>query len=470
MTEQGGIRGRWVSVYLCGVITALAGWLAACGGDPATTTTPPATSSAPTFERIQTQVFDVSCTSSSCHSSVGQAGNLVLEDGKSYDNLINDTPSNPVARMDGMMRVVPGRPDLSLLYAKVTTNLQSGMGVSMPYSAAPLPTETTDIIKAWIEAGAPKDGVVPGDDGRDLNPGVDQQGELTLPLPMRGVQLKVTSPPVPRGKEETGCHYLKLPSDVDLDVNRIQVAVTGGSHHIHLYRAYDRTLDVPDHYEVCNQVVDFDTWELVVPVQLRQVDWELPAGVAFHFRAGEQLLIQTHFVNVGSLETVGEGHAIMNLQAAVPGTVTDHAGTIFGEDKDVFVPAHSQTTRAANCVFPKALNLISETGHYHFRGREFSTFLWDNGVRGEQIYDYVGYGDPPFKLHTPPLGFAPGEGIQWQCYWENNTDNDYPFGPFTDTNEHCNWFASYYPTDTLDESITCVTEDNVSTTTVRNPK
>ena len=60
-----------------------------------------------------------------------------------------------------------------------------------------------------------------------------------------------------------------------------------------------------------------------------------------------------------------------------------------------------------------------------------------------------------------------GQGLQWQCYWENNTDNDYKFGPFTDTNEHCNWFGSYYPTDSLDESITCVTKDNQLTMTVR---
>ena len=469
MFDEKSFPPERTAMGLWGVTVVLACALAGCGGD-ATTATTPTTTAAPTFERIQKQVFDVSCTSSSCHSSVGQAGNMVLEDGKSYDNLVNQTPANPVAKADGMMRVMPRRSDMSLLYAKLTSNLQSGMGTSMPYSAAPLSPSTTDIIKAWIDAGAPQEGVVAGDDGRDLSSGGDNGTELTLPPPVRGVQLKVTSPPVPRGKEETGCHYLKLPSDVDFDVNRIQVAVTGGSHHIHLYRAYDKTLDVPDHYEVCNMTVDFDTWELVVPVQLREVDWELPPGVAFHFRAGEQLLIQTHFVNVGSLETAGEGHAIMNLQAAEPGTVTDHAGTIFGQDKDVFVPAHSQTTQAANCIFPKALNLISETGHYHFRGREFSTFLWDNGMRGDQIYDYVGYNDPPFKLHDPPLVFAPGQGIQWQCYWENNTDNDYKFGPFTDTNEHCNWFASYYPTDSLDESITCVTEDNVLTMTVREPK
>ena len=68
--------------------------------------------------------------------------------------------------------------------------------------------------------------------------------------------------------------------------------------------------------------VDFDKWALIVATQLRKTDWELPAGVAFHFRAGEQMLVQTHFVNVGSLETKGEGKVLMNLNDADPGTIT----------------------------------------------------------------------------------------------------------------------------------------------------
>ena len=76
--------------------------------------------------------------------------------------------------------------------------------------------------------------------------------------------------------------------------------------------------------------------------------------------------------------------------------------------------------------------------------------------------------DPPFVVHNPPLEFAPAQGLQWQCYWENNTDNDFKFGPFTDTNEHCNWFGFYYPTETLNEAITCVKLNGVSATTVRH--
>ena len=274
-----------------------------------------------TFDRIQTQVFDVSCSADTCHSHIGQAAELVLEAGYSWDSLVNHSPSNVVAAEQGLMRVSPGRPDMSFLLAKLADNLAAGEGVSMPYGAAPLDATTVETVRAWIEAGAPADGVVPGDDGHSLGGGGNTAGGIDLPPPSHGVQLHVTAAPVPRGQEATTCHYFKMPSDVDFDVDRFQIAVTGGSHHVHLYRPYDSTLDLPDGSEVCNHAVDFDTWELVVATQLRHSDWELPAGVAYHFRAHEQLLMQTHFVNVGSLETVGKGRVLMNLNAAEPGQI-----------------------------------------------------------------------------------------------------------------------------------------------------
>jgi hypothetical protein len=445
------------AAWLCAAL------LAACGGGGSSA--PPAA----TFARIQTEVFDVSCSSDSCHSSVGQAGGLILEAGYSWDQLTKDPPANVAAASHGLARVFPGDPDRSFLLAKITDNLASGEGRSMPYNAAPLDDSTVEVVRAWIAAGAPSEGRVPGDDGRALGGG-GVPGEVELPPPAHGVQIPITSHAIPDGTEETSCHYLKLPSDVDLDVNRIQINVTGGSHHIHLYRPFDSTLDLPDGTEVCNMAVDFDKWSLIVATQLRKTDWELPPGVAFHFRAGEQLLVQTHFVNVGSLETKGEGKVLMNLNDADPGTITDHAGALFGQDRDVFVPALTNTTESAYCEFPKALNLIAQTGHYHFRGRRFSTYEWFAGnvpPRGTEIYHFEGYSDPIFQVYDPPLLIPAQHGLEWECYWENPNDVDYKFGPFTDTNEHCNLFAFYYPTDGLHESITCVKKDGVNTTTVR---
>lgn len=436
--------------------------LSACGGGGSSGSTP----TTATFQRIQTEVFDVSCSSDSCHSSVGQAGGLVLDAGSSWDALMEQPPTNPYAADHGFMRVMRGNPERSFLFAKLTNNLAAGEGLPMPYNAAPLDAGTVEVLKAWIEAGAPSEGVVPGDDGRPLGGG-GEDGEIDLPPPVRGVQLDITARAVPAGTEETACHYLKLASDVDLDVNRIQINVTGGSHHIHLYRPYDSTVDIPDGTEVCNMAVDFDKWSLIVASQLRKTDWELPPGVAFHFRAGEQLLVQTHFVNVGSLETKGEGHVLMNLHDADPGTITDHAGALFGQDRDVFVPALSNPTKSAICEFPKAINVIAQTGHYHFRGRRFSTYEWYAGQRGDEVYHHEGYADPLFTIYDPPLEVEAQHGLEWECFWENPNDVDYKFGPFTDTNEHCNLFAFYYPTTSPYESITCVRDKGVDTTTVR---
>src|SRR5262249_53770848 len=158
---------------------------------------------------------------------------------------------------------MPGNPDLSFLYAKITDNLAAGEGIPMPYNVAPLDDATVSVIRAWIEAGAPPDGRVEGDDGQPLGGG-GMPGDVYLPPPARGAQITTRTDPVRKGRENPSCHYLKLPSDVDLDVNRIQINVTGGSHHIHIYRPYDSTLDIPDHSEDCNMAVDFDVWSLIV--------------------------------------------------------------------------------------------------------------------------------------------------------------------------------------------------------------
>jgi hypothetical protein len=421
-----------------------------------------------TFARIQSEVFEPSCASTSCHNPIARAGNLILTGEGVYEALVDAVPTNPVAQQKGMRRVTPGSPEQSFLYMKLAQAVGEGMGLAMPWGGPYLEHETLDVIGAWIVAGAPREGRVAGDDGRSLRP--DGDGEVTLPPPARGVQIVVDAQAVPEGMEETACHYLKLPSDVDLDVDRIQIAVSGGSHHIHLYRPFDPSYQVPDGFETCNVAVDFEVWELVAATQLPRSDWQLPPGVAYHFRAGEQLLVQTHFVNVGPLETEGQGRVMMNLNEALPGTVQHYGGSLFGQDRDVFVPARSRPTLYADCVFPHPITLMAMTGHYHFRGRVFTTNVLDAaGNVGAEIYHHEGYDDPLFLTYdgadAPRL--EAGEGLRWTCTWDNQTDNDYEFGPFTDTNEHCNLFAFYYPALGQNEATYCVKEDGVSTTTVR---
>jgi hypothetical protein len=443
----------------------------ACGGGGGGGSNPPPVSPAQaTYDRIQEQVFSVSCTTASCHNSVTRAGNLVLEPATSYDELVGITPTNPTATSYGMARVMAGYPEESFLYMKLARSLDASMGLAMPWGGPYLTDDSLEVIRAWIAAGAPREGQVPGDDGRPLGTRGDDE-EVMLPPPARGVQIRVTAAAIPLGTEETACHYLKMPSEVDFDVDRIQIAVSGGSHHIHLYRPFDPNYQVPDGVEVCNRAVDFNVWELAAATQLPRSDWELPEGVAYHFRAGEQLLVQTHFVNVGSLSTEGEGHVYMNLNEAEPGSVKHYGGSFFGQDQDVLVPARSRHTQYADCEMPNPITIMAMTGHYHFRGRVFSTELLDvNGNPTSEVYHHEGYEDPLFLTYDGPSAprIEPGEGLRWTCTWDNTTDTDFEFGPFTDANEHCNLFAFYYPAQGRSEATYCVKKDGVETTTVRS--
>jgi hypothetical protein len=284
--------------------------------------------------------------------------------------------------------------------------------------------------------------------------------------PSHGVQFDVGPVLVPKGQEITQCTYFKMPGDHDLSVGRVQIKVSGGSHHVHLYRAQDPTMNVPDHSEACNFALDFSVWQLVLASQQLYLDWRLPPGVAFFFKAGEQLAAQTHFVDSGLLHTPsGKGWAVMNLHAMPRNHVTAYAGAFFGQDRDVVVPPHSTSTATTNCVFPKPVSLLAITGHYHYRGVHFTAGTWD-GHTGTQIYAYDGYLDPAFVRFNDSPPIVPG--LTWTCTYDNPTDDTFTFGPFTDKNEHCNLFAFYYPTSAPEEDITCVQKDSQVTVTVHD--
>ena len=85
-------------------------------------------------------------------------------------------------------------------------------------------------------------------------------------------------------------------------------------------------------------------------------------------------------------------------------------------------------------------------------------------LRGAFALGFIFAGDDNLLIgarNGPPLAIGYGDG---EMYLGSDA---IALGPFTDTNEHCNFFLFYYPTDSVNESITCVRRDGVDTTTVR---
>ena len=292
-------------------------------------------------------------------------------------------------------------------------------------------------------------------------------GPSKVKKPRRGMQMVVGPVQVPSTSEITECTYFKNPSTKDMAVGRVRIEVEGGSHHIHIYRPVDHDMSVPDGHETCDFALDFDVWQLVLASQSVSLDWRLPKGVAFMFRAGEQLLAQTHFVDNGLLSTPEPGWATFNLYSMKRKKVKSFAGALFGQDRDVKVPAHSTAYATTKCVFPRPVKLLALTGHYHFRGVEFTVNSWDGQTTGQELYRTVGYSDPSFLRysgkHQPEV-----PGLEWTCRYENDTDQEFTFGPFTDRNEHCNLFGFYYPTVGESEFMTCVQKESTVVVNVKD--
>jgi len=124
-----------------------------------------------TFDRIQTQIFDQSCSLGGCHDSQTVRGELLLERGAAYENLIGKTPANADAAAAGWHRVTPidathGDPSLSYLVHKITGELGPGLGKRMPFNRPKLDEALINVIRLWVEAGAPAAGWVAGKIGR----------------------------------------------------------------------------------------------------------------------------------------------------------------------------------------------------------------------------------------------------------------------------------------------------------------
>lgn len=134
------------ALLLLGVILLLAGCDRA---GPVETDPPPDT---PSFNTIQTTIFNTNCAVSGCHAGSSPAQGMNLSAGAAYDAIVG-VPSN---ERPELLRVDPGNPDESYLLLKIEGD-PSIVGSRMPLGRTPLSDEQIQLVRDWIEDGAPEE-------------------------------------------------------------------------------------------------------------------------------------------------------------------------------------------------------------------------------------------------------------------------------------------------------------------------
>jgi hypothetical protein len=105
-----------------------------------------------TFTAVPTQIFNASCAFSGCHGGSSPAQGMNLSAGVAYSNIVNVAPSE----RPSVDRIEPNDAAASYLYLKVIGD-PSIVGALMPFGGPPLSTALPDLLRHWIERGAPDD-------------------------------------------------------------------------------------------------------------------------------------------------------------------------------------------------------------------------------------------------------------------------------------------------------------------------
>lgn len=166
-----------------------------------------------TFDLIQAAIFErTGCTSATCHTSDAAAGGLDLSAGAAYDNLV-DAAVHSVAVRAGVRRVVPAKKESSLLWLNLAAATLPDMWRAplqpMPLGFPPLSLDELELIRLWIEGGAPRHGVVDGTAGlldACLPPARPLETKpLDPPAPGTGIQLRAPRQILPPQTEREVC-------------------------------------------------------------------------------------------------------------------------------------------------------------------------------------------------------------------------------------------------------------------------
>ena len=418
-----------------------------------------------TWDVIQTVILDKNCVE--CHvagASFATQSDLVLTSNVAYSQLINRTPNNPTARADGLTLV--GTEGLasagkSFLWEKINAPNQAhyfddhpGYGALMPLGKPPLTNGELEFVLQWILAGAPSSGNVVDLGLLDDTERYEAPEFEPLPVPTSGVQFHLGPWDVAPNFEREFFYYEPLNNDQPLFVNRVDMAMRPGSHHLILYDLSDNIPEilVPEP-QVFREIRDANGnyipstlmitshLNFVTGTQWPRMTYHYPPGVAMRIPADAGFDINAHYVNRSSEIIQGEIYA--NLHTVDSSQVEHVAERLFMNNLDINLPPNATTTLNKTFVVDKKVQIFQLFSHAHEHMTEFRVFI-DGGPRdGELVYIAYDWEHPPILELNPTLTLEAGQGLRLQATYNNDTNSTINFG-FLSSDEMMILFGAYY--------------------------
>ncbi|NUN16523.1 MAG: hypothetical protein HUU55_23095 [Myxococcales bacterium] len=251
------------------------------------------------------------------------------------------------------------------------------------------------------------------------------------------------------GKETTKCVIKKLDNKDEIWVSQIRTKLNPGSHHMIVYLTETTQEQTsPFNCTPFTETIAETTFPLMI-TQIAEETLTFPPHIAFRFKPGQMIRIETHYLNYYPNDIVAHGD--VHFDTIAKEDVVSEANMIFYGTPDFKIPAFSeaQTPWMFLDIFAGA-KVFAMTGHTHAFGTNVEIKLAQNinDKSGEQIYPPEGtefsWSEPPVAYFDPPLKFGQGEGFAYRCSWVNTSGKSVGFGESAGE-EMCFFWAYYYP-------------------------
>jgi hypothetical protein len=452
------------------VVVVASAALYACGGDssgapntPSNPNTPNTPSGLVGFDQFQTQVLTPNCATSGCHVAPNPQAGLNLSEGASYANLINISPNNATATADGLKRVMPGKPDSSLLYHKLVFapgHHLHDYGNVMPVGTGGVSNGQLEWVRQWILAGASRtaaaaDGSLLADRTAQTLPPF---AGLAAPAAGAGYQLKVDKFDVSANFERELFLYRNVGNASDVYVSRIETSMRPYSHHFVLYRfnpamgaqcpllvpQVDAVRDIrnPDGSMNFLNMLSMGCHEFFAGSMMPQSNYVFPDGMALRVAAGSKIDLNVHYANKTSNSVPGE--AYVNLYT-IPQAQVQHAlSTLNLSNTNLSIPPGQVTTATKDFSFSATTTIIALTSHMHARGTKFEIWMVNAaGSATQKVYESNDWEHPPMVTFAQPLVIKSGEKLRSVVTYNNSTSKQINFG-LTSDDEMDIIFGYYY--------------------------
>ncbi len=241
------------------------------------------------------------------------------------------------------------------------------------------------------------------------------------------------------------CHVFKLDNPRAVEVDRLQVKIAEGSHHVHIYRSNE---PVADSVYDCFKGIDWQKWSLLVGAQTQAMDWQLPEGVTINLEPHQQLLAQVHWLN-----TTDHGlDEKVDISFHTTEYSEEHLGTVFGVNKRIDIAPGQRSRVEQFCPVPAGAKLHAVMGHFHQHGYDFQMMeRMPDRDAGTMLYTAPDEPSFEFKRYNPAHQVERGAGFQFGCSFFNWSGQQITWGSGTQTQEHCNMTAYFSPAEKVSE-------------------